>query len=242
MALPGMGQRLSAEQIAKIESAATKEDVTQLSADLKKQVEEQGASLLSKLQESLAALKPPAPAPVPDPIAEADAADPNLSLLSDPVGFINRTTQGTQAVALQARADVEEMRARQQYPGVFQRFGKELLDTAARFNLNARAMQGFWQQHIQSFTGEKVLKGEFDAGSYPSLLGNSVVPGVSTMGSEQKDPNFGFTPDQAKYFRDRYPDKSLGEFAAIRDMMHRDEEPIDIAKYKQYKERREYVA
>lgn len=233
MPIPGLGGRgMTAEQILgmsaddakkKLEGAASKDDVTALSDKFEAQ-----NTTLSAIQASLAALttKPP----IPDPAAELDLNDPTTAMLSDPGGFINRQTMGMQATALSAKADVQEMRARQKYAGAFAKYGAELMETAKHFNVQARAMDGFWDQHIASFTGNKYLKGELEGGGYPSLLGNSTIQPQGSMGGDVNDPNRGFTPDQVAYFKDR--GIPLDEAAALHKLMHVDGEPIDMQKWK----------
>ncbi len=233
MPIPGLGGRgLTAEQIlgmstdefkTKMDGAASKTDVTSLQSKV-----EETNTALSQIQASLAKLT--APREVPNPQTELDLNDPTTAMLTDPGGFINRQTMGMQATALSAKADVQEMRARQKYAGVFAKYGNELMETAKHFNVQARAMDGFWDQHIASFTGNKFLKGEMDSGSYPSLLGSSSVAASGSMGGEVNDPNFGFTPGQVQYFKDR--GIPLEEAAGLRDLMHRDGEPIDIENYR----------
>jgi len=208
---------------AKMDGAASKDDVTAL----KSAFEEQG-SLLTGIKDALSKLT--TPAVVPDPQLQADADDPTTSMLADPGGFVNRQTMGIQATALAAKADVQEMRARQKYAGAFAKFGDELMRTAAAFPVNARAHDGFWDQHVASFTGQKFLKGEIEAGGYPSLLGGSTVQPAGSMGGDVNDPNRGFTPEQVAYFKER--DIPLAKAAAYRDVMHKDGDPIDIATYK----------
>jgi hypothetical protein len=233
MAIPGLGGRMSAEQILgmstedfkkKMDGSASKDDVTGLQGKIEEQ-----ASTLTALKDMLTKLTTPPPAA--DPNTQADLDDPTTQLLADAPGFINRQTQGIQATALAAKADVQEMRARQKYAGAFAKYGEELMRTAAAFPVNSRAMDGFWDQHIAMFTGQKYLKGEMEGGNYPSLLGNSTISAQGSMGGDVTDPNRGFTPDQVAYFKDR--GIKIAQAAAYRDLMIRDGEPIDIQKYKE---------
>lgn len=239
MPIPGMGSRLTAEQILgmttdefkqKMEGAASKEDVTSLS-----QKAEETKTALDEIRASLAALtKKPDPV---DPAIVADADDPTTSLLADPAGFIRRQTQGSEAVALQTRADVLEMRARQANPGIFARYDKELREAAKSYNLASRCQENFWEFLMNSFLGGKVRSGDLEAGSYPSLLGGSTVAASGSQGGDPSDPNRGFSAGQVAYFKER--GIPLAKAAAYRDLMVRDGEPIDI---KAYKERIEHAA
>ncbi len=233
MALPGMGQRLTAEQIlgmstdefkSKMEGTAAKKDVSDLSAKV-----DETKSTLDEIKASLASLTKK-PDQVPDPQLQADADDPTTSLLADPSGFVQRTTQGTQALALQTRADILEMRARQANPGIFAKYGKDLQEAAKAYNIASRCGDTFWEFLINMFLGGKVRSGDAEAGNFPSLLGSSTVPGQASMGGDVNDPNRGFTRDQVEYFKER--GIPLPQAAAYRDLMHKDGEPIDIAAYK----------
>jgi hypothetical protein len=230
MAIPGLGRAMTAEQILgmstdefkqKIEGAVTKDDL--------KSLKDETASTLTSIRETLEALKPRQEVKS-DPQIEADLNDPTTSMLADPQGFVQRQTQGTQALALQTRADILEMRARQANPGIFQKYGKELMEAAKAYNLASRCQENFWEFHMNSFLGSKVRTGELESGSYPSLLGGSTVQASGSMGGEVNDPNRGFTADQVAYFKER--GIPLAKAAAYRDVMHKDGDPIDIATYK----------
>ncbi len=232
MPIPGLGGRMTAEQIlgmstdefkAKMEGAASKQDLDALRTST-----EQANTALADIQASLKALttKPP----VPDPAIIADADDPTTSLLTDPNGFVRRATQGTQATAMQARADVLEMRARNANPGIFGKYGKELMEAAKGYNLEGRCQEGFWDFLMNSFLGSKVRTGDIDAGTYPSLLGSSSVAGDGTMGRDAVDANRGFTDNQVAYFKER--GIPLDEAKRMQDLMQRDGEPVDIDNYK----------
>jgi hypothetical protein len=230
MAIPGLGGRMSAEQILgmtteeftkKMEAAVTKDDL--------KAFQSEQSSTLQSLKEALEALKPK-PVETPNPQLQADADDPTTSMLADPTGFISRQTMGVQNTALAAKADVQEMRARQENPGAFQKYGKELMESAKSYSVQFRAQDGFWRQHIASFIGNKFMAGEIEQGSYPSLLGSSSVAASGAFGGESIDVNRGFTNDQVAYFKER--GISVEKAAAYRDLMDRDKEPIDMGAYK----------
>jgi hypothetical protein len=205
----------------KLDGAASKEDLKNINTA----VEEQKSTLAS-IQASLAKLTAPEPPP-PDPNLKLDADDPTTQILTDPAGYINRATAGTQQVAAQARADVLEMRARSKYAGVFAKYGDDLMAKATNFSLAQRAQEGFWDFHVRSYTGEKVLSGEVDSGSYPSLVGSSsFAPNVH---GEHTDPNKGFSPEQAAFFKER--NVPLDKAAAIQKLMSGGEQ-IDLKNYK----------
>jgi len=241
MPLPGMGGRLTAEQILgmstddfkkKMEGAASKDDVTSLQTKL-----DETGSALSAIQASLAKLT--TPPPVPDPVATGDQDDPTTALLTDPAGFVRRAGANTEAVALQARADVLEMRARNENAGIFGKYGKEIAEAAKTYNLQSRCQEGFWNFLINSFLGGKMRSGDIDAGSYPSLLGSSTVAGDGTMARDTVDPNHGFTADQAAFFKEQ--GVPLAEAAQIQKLMAVDQEPIDMQRWKE-RVRREHAA
>jgi len=205
----------------KLDSAASKDDLKTINTAV-----EESKSTLAAIQAQLAKLTAPEPPP-PDPNIKLDADDPTTQILTDPAGYISRQTAGTQQVAAQARADVLEMRARSKYPGVFAKYGEDLMTRAQNFSLAQRAQEGFWDFHIRSYTGEKVLSGEVDSGSYPSLVGSgSFAPNIS---GEPNDPNKGFAPEMASFFKER--GVPLEKAAAIQKLMNGGEQ-IDLKNYK----------
>ena len=230
MAWPGNKGSMSAKEIlgmepdelkTRLDSSATKEDVTAQNAKL----EEHGTAL-SEIRAMLAKLTSPPP-PEPDPNISADLNDPTTQILTDPSGFINRQTQGTQAIALQARADVLEMRARSEYPGAFAKFGETLMQSAKNFPVSARAQENFWSSHIRMVMGDKLVKGELESGSYPSLMGSS---SFSPNSQNDSDPNRGFSPDMAKFFKDR--NIPLDKAEKIKRLMSDNGEGINMENYK----------
>jgi hypothetical protein len=206
---------------SKLESSATKEDLTKLNTEFESQ-----KGTLSEIQAMLKKLTAPEP-PAPDPNVKLDADDPTTQILTDPAGFINRQTAGTQQVAAQARADVLEMRARQKYAGIFQKYGDDVMEKAQQFSLAQRAQDGFWDFHIRTFTGEKFLRGEVEPGSYPSLVGSSSFAPNSS--GDVDDPNKGFSPDMAAFFKER--NVPLDRAAKIQKLMEGGEQ-IDLKNYK----------
>ncbi len=230
MAWPQRGQ-VSAKDIlgmettefqAKLDGAASKEDVTKLNSAV-----EETKGTLAQIQESLAKLTSPPPPP-PDPNVQLDANDPTTQLLTDPSGYINRQTAGTQQVAAQARADVLEMRARQKYAGVFAKFGDELTTKAQTYNLAQRCQDGFWDFHVQTVVGRKALEGGIEPDTYPSLIGTG--SGAVNASGEQNDRNLGFSADEVSFYKER--NVPLADAAKIRDLMHRDGETINLQNYK----------
>jgi hypothetical protein len=231
MAWPGQRGQLSAKEILgmepdelknKLESAATKEDVTATKTKL-----EGIEGTLAALQASLAKLTAPPPE-TPDPNIKLDADDPTTQMLTDPAGYVNRQTAGTQAIALQARADVLEMRARSEYPGAFAQYGEALMSSAKNFNIASRAQEGFWASHIRMVMGDKLVKGELVSGSYPSLMGASSF--APSNGGDSSDPNKGFNPDMAKFFKER--NVPLEQAAKLKKLMVDNGEPISMENYK----------
>jgi hypothetical protein len=220
--------QLSAEEIlgmkpeelkAKLDSAVTKDDLTAAT----KKIEEQ-ASTLSSIQEALQALAPKPKEPEPDPDAVADQNDPTTQMLSDPQGFVRRQTAGVATEAMQARADILEMRARQNYAGAFAKYGKELEEGAARFPLQQRAQPGFWDYHIRAFVGDRAIKGESIASpGYPSLMGSSSMGPVN---EEQEEKNYGLAPGQVDFLKSHGNDdaalKKIGKVKKILDVGHID--------------------
>lgn len=229
--MAGWGKQLTAEEIlgmkpdelkTKLDGSASKDDVTKLNTAIETQ-----ASTLSEIQKALQKLTAPPPAE-PDPQVTADANDPTTQILTDPHGFINRQTASIQATALQTQAQLNELQARDKYGAVFQKYGQDLSAKAQNFSIAQRAQPGFWDFHIRSIVGEKVLNGDIDAGTYPSLMGSSSVS--PNMGNEPNDPNKGFSSDMATFFKER--GVPLEKAARIKDLMHRDGEPINLENYR----------
>lgn len=217
--------RVSAEDIlgmskddlkTKLESAATKDDITAAV----NAANEENKTALQAIQEKLNALTAPPPAP-----ASAEI-DPTTAILTDPNDYIRAQTQGINQTALQAGADVQEMRARQTYGGVFAKYGEELLKTAQNFSLDQRAKPGFWDFHIRSFMGDKYVRGETE-GSYPSTLGaSSYTSGVNTP----EDPNKGLDPNVAEFLKNR--GIPLDKAAQLKRHMIDNGEPVSIDTYR----------
>lgn len=203
---------------SKLDSSATKDDLTAIAT---KQGEIENS--LSAIQASLARLT--SPPVIEDPTLTADLNDPTTAMLTDPAGFVNRATKTTNDIALGARADVLEMRARQNYPGAFAKYDKELVEGAHRFSLDQRANPTFWDFHIRTFMGDKYIKGE-TAGSYPSLMGSgSYAPNLSGP----DDPNKGIDPAVAGFLKERGVPLDK---AAILKQQFDNGEPISIDTYK----------
>lgn len=221
-------KQMSAEEIlgmkpedlrSKLDSSATKEDLTAISTK-----QEEFGTTLSAIQASLAALttKPSAA----DPNLNADLDDPTTQMLTDPQGYIGRQTQGIAAQAASARADILEMRARSAYPGAFAKYNEDLIAGANKFSLEQRAQPSFWDFHVRTFMGDKYIKGETQ-GSYPSLVGGSSFAPQNS--GDPMDPNRGIDPEVANWLKDRgIPlDK-----AAILKKNFDNGEPVDINTYK----------
>ena len=205
----------------KLNSAASKEDLGKINSAVESQNQ-----TLAEIRASLAKLTAPPP-PDPDPNIAADQNDPTTQVLTDPSGFVNRQTAPIAAAAMQTQADLNEMRARQKYANHFAQFGDELMTKAANYNVAQRSQAGFWDFHIRTVLGDKVLEGKIDSGSYPSLVGSS---SFAPNTGEIRDQNMGFSADEVAFYKDR--NVPLTDAANIRDLMHRDGEFIDLAKYK----------
>ncbi len=223
------GKQLTAKEIlgmeptelqTKLDGAASKDDVSKLNTAVEAQKD-----TLAAIQASLAKLT--TPPDVPDPQAALDQNDPTTQVLTDPAGFVNRQTAPIQQAALQAQANINEMRARQANPGVFQKYGDALMEALKRFPLAAQAQTGFWDSHIRMVLGDKFIKGEIEEGSYPSLIGGSSF-GPNPTG-ETKDPNMGINPEIAAWLKDR---NVPIESAARLMQMQQDGSEINLANYK----------
>jgi hypothetical protein len=176
---------------SKLDSAATKDDLKSISDQ-----QEAIGGTLNELKAALANLSKPAP----EPVIPADPIDPVTQVLSDPTGFVRAATQGDRQAILQVQADLNETRARQNFPQAFMKYGAELMASAQAMSLEGRARQGFWENHITMFAGSKALKGESFEGGYPSLLGGSGY--AASPNGEVKDETKGFTTDQVSWFKD----------------------------------------
>jgi hypothetical protein len=130
---------------------------------------------------------------------------------------------------LQAAADVQEMRARQANPSIFQKYGQQISESAGKFPLQQRAQSSFWDWHLRTYLGDKLMKGEIESGSYPSLMGGSSFAPSAT--GETADPNKGFDPQVAARLKER--GIPLDKAAAINDLMSKNGEPIDIQRYQE---------
>jgi hypothetical protein len=223
------GQQMSAEEIlgmkpedlrSKLDSSATKDDLTGVNTKLG-----EFETSLSSIQTMLSKLtsKPE----TPDPTLEADLNDPTTQMLTDPSGYVSRQTQGIANTAAAARADINEMRARNKYPGAFAKYGDELVTTAKNFSLAQRAGENFWDFHIETITGRKVLKGEIESGSYPSLMGSSSFAPNSS--GNENDPNKGLDPQIAAFLKDR--GVPLDKAAMVKQAQDNGE-PVDINTYR----------
>lgn len=206
---------------SKLEAAVTKDDLTATTTKL----EEQG-NALNEIRSMLAKLT--TPTPEPDPNVKLDADDPTTQVLTDPQGFINRQTAGIAATAAQAKADVLEIRARQKHAGAFQKYEKDIMDSANNFPVTARAHENFWDNHIAMVLGQKVVRGELESGSYPSLVGSSSF--APSSGHSDSDPNKGFNPDMAAFFKER--GIPLEKAEKIKKLMVDNGEPINMDNYK----------
>ena len=122
------------------------------------------------------------------PREETDPVDPQMDMISDPAGFVQRQTMNDRIMSFQTRADLNEIKARQKYPQIFKENEQDLIDSAQKMNLETRAGQNFWDMHIERIMGGKLLKGEIKVGSYPSLMGagsnTAVESGEAELGLE----------------------------------------------------------
>lgn len=229
MAWPQRGQ-VSAKDIlgmettefqAKLDGAASKDDVNKLNTA----VEEQKGTLAA-IQASLAALAAPKPAD-PDPNIALDANDPTTQMLTDPQGFVQRQTAALQNTTLQTQADLNEMRARQKYGNHFAKFGEELMTKANNFSVAQRAQPGFWDFHMRTVLGEKVLTGGIEPDSYPTLIGSG--SGAVNLNGERPDPNLGVHPEIASWLKEHnVPIESAARILR----MQADGSEINLANYK----------
>lgn len=166
----------------RLESSVSKEDYDALKAET-----DGTKSTLSELQERLNSLT--------NPQRQDDPVDPTTEMITDPAGFIGKVTNPTLQLAMQAQADLQEMKARQKYSEIFAESEDEIMESLKGFNLQTRSQPNFWEIHMSRFIGGKALKGELRAGSYPSLMGAGSASGSSSGG----DPNLGLSADEIEY-------------------------------------------
>jgi hypothetical protein len=203
----------------KLDSSVKKEDLTEITSK-----QEEFGTTLSAIQASLAKLT--SQPETPNPTLQADLDDPTTAMLTDPTGFITRHTQGIANTASATRADLNEMRARQAYPGAFSKYNEELVAGANKFSLDQRSQPLFWDFHIRTFMGDKYIKGETQ-GSYPSLMGSSSF--APNGGGDVNDPNHGFDPQVAAFLKEH---NIPLDKAAIVKKAQDNGEPVDINTYK----------
>jgi hypothetical protein len=203
---------------SRLDAAATKDDVTAAVTA----ANEETKNTLAALQESIAKLSAPA-----SPVRTTEEPlDPTTAILTDPNAYIREQTAGVNETALSARADVQEMRARQSYGGIFAKYGEDLMKTAANFSLEQRSKPGFWDFHIRSFMGDKYIKGDTE-GSYPSTLGaGSFTSGITPP----EDANKGLDPQVAAFLKER--GVPLDKAALLNKTMIKDGEPVNIDTYR----------
>lgn len=207
----------------RLDSSATKDDIT----GIKDQVAEFSAGLNS-LKESLAKLTAPKP-PVPEPDLTSD--EKTARLLLDPSAAIRDETKDLREQQILTRAELAEMRARQnpKLAGAFRQYGDELVAAAQRMPLESRAQNGFWEWHVRTFVGDKAINGKIGADSFPSLIGSSTI-GVNSEGKET-DPNEGFTPDVADWLKGR--NVPLQKARRISQIMEKNGDPLSLQNYKE---------
>lgn len=199
-------------KLDKIDSSATKEDVDALKKEF--------STGLEGIKASLAALTTPRE---PEPVIEP--GDPAVDMLSDPKKFVKNETDDIRKSQLENTARLEEMRARQnpKFAPIFRQYGAEIDALVAKVPLSTRAMPNYWESSLRMFIGDKMMKGEVREG-FPSLLGSSSL-GPDADGNEN-DPNFGFEPEMARFFKERGRD--LSKMRKLSDLMVRDGETLTI--------------
>jgi hypothetical protein len=206
---------------AKLEGAATKEDLTNALKPV-----EQFNGTLAEIKATLAALTTPK-----EPVIEKndDDSDPAVRMLSDPNKFVADATKDLKNASLDTKAQLNEMRARQNpsLAPAFREYGKEIMAMAEKISLEQRAHPGFWEWHIRTVIGDKMIKGELRQG-YPSLLGTGGGPRGES--GDADDPNFGFDPDMAQFFKSR--GKNLKDMAFLRDRMTKDGDTLTESAWK----------
>lgn len=223
-------KQLTAEEIlgmkpedfkTKLEGAVSKDDLT----TALKPVEEMRGTL-ETIKASLAALTTPKEPPAADPDADAD---PAVKMLSDPKKFVADETKGIKDSQLRTEVSLNEMRARQNpsLAPAFREYGKEIMAMAEKISLEQRAHPGFWEWHIRTVIGDKMIKGELKQG-YPSLLGTGGGPRGEN--GDADDPNFGFDSEMAQFFKNR--GKNLKDMAFLRDRMAKDGDTLNETAWK----------
>lgn len=216
---------------AKLDGAATKDDLTKLTTDV--------SSSLTELKKTLEAIKTqPANGDGGGDGGDYGSGDGNdppdstIQIIADPDKFVDKKMKPLQDTVLSNQAMVLEMRARQNptMQGAFQQYGNELVEAANKLPLQMRAQSNFWEYHIRTILGDKLMKGEIREGKFPSLIGSSsVVPNVT---GTAKDENRGFSKEQVEWFGER---KIPLESARAILNMYDDWEPITQVGYQNYK-------
>ena len=203
----------------RLDSSASKSDLDG--------IKQQFSSGLEELKASLASLSASIPKPVP--VVE-DPNDATTKLLLDPKGTIREETKTLRDAQIQTQAQLEEIKARQNPTLVkaFNQFGKEISEMANKVPLEQRAQPGFWEWMTSTIVGKKMLNGQIDRDSYPSLIGSSTVG--SDPSAPEKDPNFGFDPEVASWLKNR--NIPLAKAARIDQIMRKNGDPISMANYK----------
>jgi len=210
---------------AKLDGAATKEDIAA--------IETKVTSSLAELQKTLEALKPQTPVVTEGEPDGGELPDPTVQIISDPTKFVGKQLEPLQKAQMETQAQLGEMRARQnpQLAGAFSQYGTELMESANKLPLAMRAQPNFWDWHIRTILGDKMVKGEIREGKFPSLIGSSsVVPNVT---GSKEDKNHGFSASQIEWFNEH---KIPIESARAITNMYDDGEPINQSGYKTYKQ------
>lgn len=215
---------MSKEELkTKLDSAVNKEDLDAV----KNEINQSFTSAVDSLKAELAKIntKPPEPPP-PDP----DLDDPTTAVLTDPNGYIDRRTAPLHQNQLRMDAQMQEMRARQdpRYSRLFAKYGAELVAGAEKMPMSGRATPNFWDWHIRTFLGDKLVKGDLQGESYPSLIGTSSIGPEG--GGDGEDPNGGLDPEVAAYLKNR--GVPLDKASKINKLMKVDGEPITLQNYK----------
>lgn len=203
---------------AKLDGAASKADLEAITA-----AQTETKSTLQSIKDSLAALTTPKIETQVDPNADDPAA---VRLLADPDKFVDGKLKTVADASQETAAMVQEMRARQAYGPAFAQFGADLVNYAKNFTAAQRAQSNFWDFAVRTVIGDKAVKGEIK-GSYPSLLGPSSVAPRSTDGEGSPEQELG--PEMSAWFKSR--GVPLDKALKIRNLMHRDGEPISHANY-----------
>lgn len=205
---------------AKLESAASKEDLKALQTQ-----NETLSGSLNEIKEALAKLTAPPPV-----VEEPDTTDPRDAMLLDPQGFVSKQTQPLAKQQAETQASLNELRARQnpEYANIFSQYGNEISTLANKFTPEQRAQPGFYDWHIKTFLGHKMITREIKPDAYPSLLGSSSVG--PNDGDLDRDPNKGFDAEVAGFLKNRGVD--LDKASRIHKLMNKDGEPITLQNYK----------